>query len=267
MSQTSNDPERFDAIMIYDLQKASVLKRAAAFILDFIVLCIVVTGVAMALSAVLRYDRYDQALEDCQTRYETQYGVKFDITQKEYSEMTEVETKYFHDAYKAFATDPDTVYNYNMVINLTLIITSLSILLGFLLMEFAVPIVLGNGQTIGKKIFGIGLMKVSGVKINNVSLFIRTVLGKFAIETMIPVLIGMMTWFGLIGIVGPVVVIGILVLQLGLMISSSTNAMIHDTLAHTVVVDLSSQMIFGSEDQLMDYKTRQHQEMVRRHKY
>ena len=51
------------------------------------------------------------------------------------------------------------------------------------------------------------------------------------------------------------------------MVSSKTNAMIHDALARTVAVDLSSQLIFGSEDELLDYKTRQHQDLVRRQKY
>lgn len=253
--------------MIYDLQKASPLKRAAAFLLDFILLCVVVAGIAMAGSAAFNYNRYDQALEQCQQRYETQYGVSFEITQQEFAAMTPEQQKYLNDAYGEFTKDPEYAYNFSMVMNLTLVITSLSILLAFLLLEYAVPMVLGNGQTIGKKVFGLGLMKVSGVKINSISLFIRTLLGKFAIGTMIPVLMIMMMFMGVVGIIGPVVLLGIVILQFGLMISSPTNAMIHDALAQTVTIDLSSQMIFGSEDELMDYKQRQHQDMVRRQKY
>ena len=110
-------------------------------------------------------------------------------------------------------------------------------------------------------------MKIEGVKVTSISLFVRAVLGKFAVETMVPLLLLMMIYMDTIGIMGPVVIFAILVLQIGLMVSSKTNAMIHDALARTVAVDLSSQLIFGSEDELLDYKTRQHQDLVRRLKY
>ena len=89
-----------------------------------------------------------------------------------------------------------------MIINLTLVITSISILLGYLLLEFVVPLIFKNGQTLGKKIFGIALMRNDGVKINTVMLFVRTVLGKYTIETMVPVLVIIMTFFGSAGIIG-----------------------------------------------------------------
>ena len=110
-------------------------------------------------------------------------------------------------------------------------------------------------------------MKTNGVKINSVSLFVRTVLGKFTIETMVPLLLIMMMFWGAIGIVAPLVIFGILVVEIALMISSKTGATIHDTLAQTVTVDIHSQLIFGSESELMDYKKRTHEEMVRKQSY
>lgn len=252
--------------MIYDLQKASLLKRITALVLDFILLCVFTVGIGMAASALLDYDSYERAAAECQTRYETQYGVSFTISQADYAAMTEAERAKVDDAYQQMWKDPEYQYNYNMTLNLSLIIISVSLLLAFLVLEYAIPMVLGNGQTVGKKVFGIGLMKVTGVKIDSISLFIRTVLGKFTIETMIPLLLFMMMIFGAIGIVGPLVILGILVIQIVLMITSHTNSTIHDTLAKTVAVDLSSQMIFGNEAQMMEYKSRVHEEMVRRRK-
>ena len=136
--------------MIYDLQKASLLKRATAFILDFILVCVMVAGIAMAASSVLKYDSYQQALEQIQHQYETQYGVSFEVTQEQYEAMSEEERKYMMDAYNQFSRDPDALYNYNMVVNLTLIILTVSVFLAFLILEFGVPLVLGNGQTVGK---------------------------------------------------------------------------------------------------------------------
>jgi len=57
-----------------------------------------------------------------------------------------------------------------------------------------------------------------------------------------------------LGIVGPAVIFGILALQLILMIMTDTNSAIHDILSDTVTVDLASQMIFSSEQELLAYK-------------
>ena len=146
-------------------------------------------------------------------------------------------------------------------------IASLSILLGYLILEFFVPIKFGNGQTIGKKIFGIGVMRTDSVKVTAPLLFIRTILGKFTIETMIPVLIILMIFFNTIGLVGTVILGLILLLQVILMIVTHTNSVLHDVLAKTVVIDLPSQMIFESEEELMEYKKKVHAEKAARQAY
>lgn len=253
--------------MIYDLQKASLLKRVSAWILDMILLLVLVTGIGAVMSSALKFDSYAQAVEDRLAYYETQHGVKFDLTQEEFDKLSEQEKEKLNTAYAAFSQDADANYNYNMVISLSMVIVSLSVLLAYLGLEFAVPLLFGNGQTVGKKIFGIALMKQNGVKVNAVTLFVRTVLGKFTFETMIPLLLILMMFIGMIGIVGPLVILGILLVELVLMISSKTNATIHDKLAQTVAVDMSSQMIFGSELEMIAYKQRRHEEMVRQQPY
>jgi len=253
--------------MIYDLQKASLLKRASAFLLDFILLVVLATGIGMVVSAITNFDSYNEALGQCQAQYEKQYGVSFELSQSEYVALTEAEQKKIDDAYEAFSKDPDAIYNYNMVINLSLTIVSTSLLAAYLVMEFAVPLLFGNGQTVGKKIFGIAVMRFNGVKINAVTLFARTVLGKFTFETMIPLLLLLMMIWGAIGIVGPLVIGAILVTEIVFMIKSRVNATIHDKLAQTVVVDMQSQMIFGSEEEMLAYKTKIHEEMVNKQSY
>lgn len=253
--------------MIYDLQKASLLKRAAAFLLDFILIVVLATGIGMVLSAVLNYDSYNEALTQCQTAYEEKYQVSFDLSQADFAAMTEAEQKYLNDAYAEFAKDPVAIYNYNMVINLSLVILSLAVLTAYLALEFAVPLLFGNGQTLGKKMFSIAVMKENGVKINAVSLFVRTLLGKYTFETMIPLLIILMVFWNAIGIVGPIVIFAILVVEVVLMISSKTNSTIHDKLAQTVVVDMQSQMIFTTDLELQAYKARAHEEMVKKQPY
>jgi uncharacterized RDD family membrane protein YckC len=253
--------------MMYDLQKASLLKRASAFLLDFILLVVLATGVGMVVSAITGFDTYNDTLGQRQAQYEQQYGVSFDLSQSEFAELTEEEQKKLTDAYDELAKDPDFIYNYNMVINLSLTIVSTSLLVAYLALEFVVPLLFGNGQTVGKKIFGIAVMKLSGIKVDAVSLFVRTLLGKFTFETMIPLLLLLMMLWGAIGMVGPLVIGAILVTEIVFMISSHTNAMIHDKLAQTVAVDMQSQMIFASEAELLAYKAKAHEEMVKKQSY
>lgn len=253
--------------MIYDLQKASLLKRASAWLLDMILLCILVVGVASVMSGLLKYDSYYDTLNSCKEKYEVQYGVKFDITQDDYNAKTPEEKKLYDDAMADMNADEEAVVAYNMIINLSMVIVSISVLAAYLVLDFAVPLLFGNGQTVGKKIFAIGVMKTSGIKINTVSLFVRTVLGKFTIETMIPLLLAIMMLMGVVGVVAPMIILMLGVIQVVIMITSKTNSPIHDAMAQTVTVDIQSQLIFGDEDQLMEYKKRAHEEMVRRQSY
>lgn len=253
--------------MKFDLQKASLLKRASAWILDAILLIVLVTGLATVISSLLHFDNYTQAVSERKAHYEQAYSVSFEVTQESYEALSQQEKDRFEEAYKAFSQDRDAIYNYNMIVNLSMLILSLSVLLGHLGLEFAVPLLFGNGQTVGKKIFGIAVIKENGVQVNTVTMFIRTVLGKFTFEAMLPLLIALMMLLGLIGIVGPVVILALLVAELIIMITSRTNATIHDKLAQTVAVDFQSQMIFPNELELMAYKQRCHEEMVRKSTY
>lgn len=240
--------------MKLDLQKASMLKRISAWILDVIVLLIVIVGAASLISGITGYDNYGVELEEYYNKYETQYGVIFDITQEEYSAMTEAERENYDTAYDALISDDDAMYVYNMLVNLTLVIVSIGVLLGYVVTDFIIPLILKNGQTIGKKIFGIAVIRTNFVKMNNVSLFIRTFIGKYTIETMIPVLVVIMLMFNVTGILGTLLVLAILIAQVVLLIVTKTNSTIHDLLADTVCVDLSSQLIFDSEEAMLDYK-------------
>lgn len=253
--------------MIYDLQKASMWKRISAFLFDAILLGIVAVMFAWGLSAALGYDRHSQALDAAYARYAEEYGVNFSLSLAEMEALTEEETAQLQAAYDALSADEAAVYAYGMMIQLTILITSLCLLLAYLALEFFLPLALGNGQTLGKKIFGLGVMRTDGVKVGGVCMFIRAILGKYTIETMIPVLILLMLYFGTIGLTGTVVLLAILVLEIGVMIGTKTNSLIHDLLATTVAVDIGSQMIFKSTEDMIAYKEKVHAQKVSKQPY
>ena len=240
--------------MIMDIQKAYMGKRIIAWLFDSIMLVILVMLLASVLSDAMGYDAHLDKLDSQYALYEKEYGVSFEITQEAYDAMSKEQQAEFDDAYLALSNDPDTVYAYNMLLSMSLLIASLAILGAYLLTEFLVPLLLRNGQTIGKKVFGVALMRKDGIKISPVILFIRTILGKMAIGTMIPLMMLFMMYWGTIGVVGPAVLIILVAAQLCLVIFTRNRTTIHDLLAKTVAVDMSSQMIFDSEEERIAYE-------------
>ena len=253
--------------MIYDLQKASMWKRISAFLFDAILLGIVAVLFATVLSGITRYDQFNAALDEAYARYGELYGVDFQLSLSEYDAMTAPQREQLSAAYAALGADEDALAAYNMVIQLTLLITSLGILFGFVLMELIIPLKFGNGQTLGKKIFGIGLMQQDGVRVNGRILFVRTILGKYTIETMVPILILLMIWFGVLGLAGTLVLAGMAVLQCGMLILTKNRLAIHDSLACTVAVDVASQMIFPDREAMIAYKEKVHADQAARAAY
>lgn len=253
--------------MDYDIQKASMLKRISAWILDLILLCVLATGCIWLVACVVDYDGHSTALEGYYSQYETQYNTSFSYTEEEVSALPEEEQAAYQAACEALMKDSAAIQEYNIVIQLTLLMVCIGIFLATLILEFFIPMFLRNGQTVGKKVFGLAVMRTNGVRIGNTSLFIRAILGKYAIETMMPVFLVIMIFLGLIGIGGTIVLFALLFIQLGLLIATSTNSTIHDKLADTVAVDMASQMIFETGEDRLAYEKRIAAEKAQRQSY
>ena len=248
---------------MYDLQKADMWKRISAALFDLILLSIIVMGSALLMSGALGYDGYVEKMDAKRKDYEVEYGLSFDITSDEYAALPSDIKAVYDEAYDAFGKDEEAIELQNAMFQSSIIIVISSISIGYVVLEFIVPLILKNGQTLGKKVFGIGVRRSDGVRVTPVLMFARTVLGKCAVETLIPALTVIMVLFGIMGILGTILIIGILIAQIILMIVTKTNSPIHDLLAQTVTVDFASQMIFDTPDDLLEYKKRMHSEKVR----
>ena len=245
---------------MYDFQRASMWKRISAALFDIILLSIVVVGSAFLLSLALNYQGNYEEFDAIRKTYADANGV--DLS-KAYSSLTEEELVKYSAFEEALSSDATAIKIYSLLINYTFIIVSFSILIGYLLMELLIPLLFKNGQTLGKKIFGIAVMREDGVRISSTLLFVRTVLGKYTLETMIPVLIFlMMLFYAMNSIIGLGVVAAILIAQAVLLIATKTRSLLHDKLSHTVTVDFSSQLIFDTPEELLAYKQKIHAEQV-----
>ena len=254
-------------MMKTDIQKADFWKRISAFLFDIVMILVVVIGVAGLMSTVLGYDEHFSVIETVENEYAEKYGINPNITAEEYEALTEEEKDVYRACDKERAKDQRLIIAYDMVINMSFAIVSTSIVIAYLLMEFTVPLFFKNGQTLGKKIFGLAVVHTNAVRIGGQAHFIRSVIGKCTIEVLVPVFLLLMVYFGNLGIVGLAVAVLLAILQLFVICSTKTRSAIHDLISDTVVVDMATQEIFASVDELMAYKNKLHEEMVSRQDY
>ncbi len=259
--------EGISPFMIYDIQKASMWKRISAYLFDLILLAIAAVGVASLLSVLLNYDGNLAKYEELKVKYEQEYSVDFDISQEDYDKLTKQEVEIYNTAYKAFVLDENVRGTELLLINLTLVMISFSVLIAYVLLELLVPMIFRNGQTLGKKIFGLAVVRIDGVKINTFQLFVRTVLGKCTIETLLPILLFLVLIFNLMPLAGLLGLIILPIIQIVCIAATKYRHPMHELLSGTVTVDFSSQLIFENTEQLLEYKKKLHEQEVKNAEY
>ncbi len=262
-----------------DLQKAGMWKRISAASFDFILLIIVIVGMALVLSLALGFDRQLDRQTVLIEAYEVKYSVDFDQYPETVVDMSDeavaalpeeertayLEKKAYREAYieasKACDADPELRQITSTLVSLTFVIATFSILIADILLGLVVPLILKNGRTLGKKIFGLAVMREDGIRVTPFVMTVRTILGKFTVETMVPIyllIMGLMTSMGFF--VPTIVMLILLITQIVLLMKTHGRTPIHDLFARTVVVDFSSQRIFDSMEEKEAYIRRLREE-------
>ena len=250
-----------------DLQKAGIFKRFSAFLVDALAFILIALCVALILSSVLGFDGYQQTLVDAYGRYEEKYGIDFDITQEQLDALPEETKQLYEQANREINGDETVVRAYFMVQALPLLMISVSVLVASVLLEFVLPLIFKHGRTLGKKIFGLAVVRTNCVKITGPAMFIRAILGKCTMEIMVPICITIMILSGSLGYLGFIVLGLIAILEIVMMAVTKTNSCVHDLISDSVVVDFASQRIFESEEELLETKKKIHEEAVQRADY
>ncbi len=242
--------------MPISLQRASIWKRISAHILDAILALILSVGFAFGVSAILKYDSHLAQLEAYQTEYAQIYGIDLELSEKEISELPKAEQDKFEIAKEAFSKDEKVLLLESKLMYMVITMIAVGSFLGCILVYFIVPLFFKNGQTLGKKVFGLAVMRTSSIKASTPVLFIRSMIGLYAMEIMAPLFLIS------IGVVGIITLCGLVILEIVVMCITKTNSSIHDLLSDTVVVDFASQQIFESEEELLEYKKQLHEAEV-----
>ena len=248
--------------MAISIQKANFWKRISAYLLDFILTAILTVGFGAILSAVVNYDSHLDKYTAIQQSYIEKYGLDVEITDEEYEKLTDEQKQPYIEADKALRADPEAKKEMLLIMELSLVIISIGILLATMVIHIVVPLLFKNGQTLGKKVFGLAVVRSNCVKLSKPVMIIRAVLGLYTIETMFPIMLFMMIMFGLLGSVGTMTIGLFFVLQTCVIAFTQNHTAIHDLLSDTVVVDMSSQRIFETQEALIEYKQQLHAEEV-----
>ena len=244
-----------------DLQKAPFGKRIFAFLADLIVAGILISGLYFAFSAILGVDSYAAKYNEILASYEAEYGVDYDTTQEEYDAMTDAEKDHYREAVAAMNADEEANRAIKTAYTMTFAIFAGGIIISMLLLEFIVPLLFKDGRTLGKRLFGLGVMRTNYVRITPVQLFVRGVIGKGVFELVLPILIVMSVLSGRTGMFGLILLGAMVIAEIVVLVKSDSNSMLHDVLADTAVVDWASQMIFENEKQRDEYIRRQKEEI------
>ena len=254
--------------MRFELQRADFWKRISALLFDIMMIGVVVIIAAAGLSSAFKYDQHVDRVSQVEQEYVEKYGIKQDISTEEFNALTEEEKAVYRACDEARMNDPRLIASYGMLSSLKFAIPSASILIAYLLLEFMVPIFFKNGQTLGKKAFGIGVIHTNGVRMRGQAHFIRSIIGKCLIEALVPFYFIMLVLNGKLGpILGLGMILMLYMLELFSVITTRTRSTIHDLVSDTVVVDFASQMVFDTHDDLIAYKTRIHEEMANAKEY
>lgn len=249
--------------MDYDFQRASMLKRAPAWLLDIILLVTLASGLLFAWSHVFSVAPHVEELTAKIDTYEKEFGGSLNPVGQNYDKMTEEEKAAANEISMkidaALNQDERAMWLLETIATNIFAMLSLSVACAYLILEFLIPLWLKNGQTIGKKCFGVALMRKDGITVTPFMVFVRTILGKCTIETMIPILLVVMMLLMPNGMT-LLLLAAMMLAQIIIPVATRNKTAIHDLMACTVAVDLSSQMIFDSVEAMEEYHAKIHVE-------
>lgn len=176
--------------------------------------------------AIRRSERYDPDRGKVVELTDTDFLVAYqNVYISAYSNLVD------QDFYKA---DSNTLYFYY---TLGLVI---SIFLAGIITYIIIPFFIKNGQSVGKKVFKLGLATYDGYKMNNYQLLLRFVPALIIdLALLIPI------WSTVFMVL--IIPVATLLVSFALMMASPKRAALHDFAARTIVVDLESSKIFTNE--------------------
>ena len=236
---------------IYTPKKAKRIKRLAAFMIDVICIIIVFTGVLYLAATISNYANMSAELEQLYI----DLGVKIPGEKEGQYVFCEIGNKECEDALKTLYGMDEFYVLFDGVQNFLIYGPIGSLFVSLLIFELIVPLILKNGQTIGMKLFNVGLISKNDIRVKPLQIFVRFLFGKFIINGIVP-LLGILYIFVSdgAGITGAMLLLLFLIANLACYGVGKNYTFVPDTLSGVYPIDMQEQIFFDSEAQLMAAK-------------
>ncbi len=217
------------------------LKRSFAAAIDLLLIAILTVFLAMPMSRITGFRSARDEVNEVSARIKEESGISADLTPQEYQSLTDEQIEKYEALWIEYLNHEQNVRTYNrMVIGSYLTILG-SILVAVIVFELAIPLVLGDGQTLGKKLMGLAVIKMDGEAVDAIGIIARALLGKFLVEIALPVFSFLSIYNGMSGSMNTVLIIGLFLVQAACMGFTKERRLIHDFLSGTRVVALDSE--------------------------
>ena len=223
------------------------INRAAAFILDAILLLVLFTGILYFISLIADFD--------------THYA----ILQEEYKKVCYLVFNPEINDYQAISpTDPNFDYVVELINDNEVLLKELSFVntfsvnapliglaISLFILEFIVPLILKNGQTVGMKFFKIALISNNNLAITTTQLFARCIIGKIAVLGIIPMLAILYIFLNAGGgLFGTIILLVVVIIQIVMLIKNKNHEGIADKIANVHPVNFTETVIYKTQKEL-----------------
>lgn len=234
--------------LVYKPKSAKYILRIAAFVLDFILFVVLLTGLLFIFMKIFNFDEYYNILDN---EYKN-IGYKiYDETTKSYHYISESAPN-FNEVIEKYKNS-EIIKEYGYKVNkLVLNIPMLSIFISMFILEFMIPLFLKNGQTIGMKCFHIALISNSGIKTKPIQLFIRFIFGKVVLISIVPYMCLFYSFFNMNGgLFGTIVIALIYIINIVLLFKGN-HAGLCDAIASVYPVDYQQTIFYDNEKEMQE---------------
>lgn len=226
---------------LFKVCKPKTIHRLAAFLIDAIVFVILFTGVLYLISLIMDFDAHYALLQE---EYKKVGYLIFNEEKEKWEFLTSTAPNY--EEVTKLVTENKVIMEELFFVNSFSVKSPLiAIAIVLLVVEFIIPLILRNGQTIGMKVFSIGLISNTGIAISPIQLFARCFIGKMAVLGIIPalgILYIFLNYSG--GLLGSLIVLVIYGINLFLLIRSKNNTGIQDLIANVIPVDAKETIFY-----------------------
>lgn len=231
---------------IYKPTNAKISTRIGAFILDIILFVVLFTGVLYLFSLIANTQQYIDILNEEYIRIGYKY---FDEAKQEYVFISE-EAANFKEVIELYNASEIIAENNAKLNVLVLNGPLISIVVCSLIFDLLIPLLLKNGQSIGMKVFNIGLLSKSEIAVTPMQVVLRCLLGKITVNKVVPYLALFLVMFAPTGaFFGLLVFLIIFIGNLVLLCSTKNHTGIADIIASVYPVDASQTVFYKTHEE------------------